>query len=154
VEAHVEHLRTEAGRLHQFTAIDVATRYRVLTICDHAFINSAIDFVEELRRRLPVAIQRIKVVCSWFLTGARHAPFLLGLFGVAGGGATFGPHGLLVGAAFLVTLRRQWPSDHPSGRTLQGVRRAGGTRGTSVHRPPVPASAPGLGDREAKHLPA
>ncbi len=112
-------LRTRVGRLDQFTAIHEATRYRVLTIYDHAPIKSAIDVVEELRRRLLVGIQRIKVVCLWFLRGARHAPFLLRLFGVAGGGVTFGAPGLLVGAVFLVTLRRQWPSDHPSRRMLR-----------------------------------
>ncbi len=132
----MEHLRTKAGRLHQFTAIDVATRYRVLTIYDHASIKPAIDVVEELRRRLPVGIQRIKVVCSWFLRGARHAPFLLRLFGVVGGGVTFGAPGLLVGAVFLVTLRRQWPSDLPSRRMLRWCPpRSGDPR-------PVGASAP------------
>ncbi len=114
VEVHVDHLRTRAGRLYQFTGIDEATRYRVLTIYDHASNKPAIDFVEELRRRLPVAIQRMKVVCSRFLRGARHVPFLLGVFGVVGGGLTFGAPGLLVGAVFLVTLRHQRPSDHSS----------------------------------------
>lgn len=107
MEIHVDHLRTRAGRLYRFTAIHEATRYRVLTIYNHAPIKPAIDFVGELRRRLPVAIQRIKVVCSWLLRGLRHAPFLLGLLGVAGGGVTFGAPGLWVGVVFLVTLRRQ-----------------------------------------------
>ena len=97
VEVHVDYLRTRVGRLYQFTAVHEATRYRVRTIYDHAAIKPAIDFVGELRRRLPVAIQRIMVVCSWFLRGPRHAPFLLGLFGVVGGGVTFGAYEIHVG---------------------------------------------------------
>jgi transposase InsO family protein len=41
-------------------AIDEATRYRVLKIYDHNAIQSAIDFVGELQRRLPIAIQNIR----------------------------------------------------------------------------------------------
>jgi len=60
VQADVEHLKWGSGRLYQLTAIDEATRYRVLTIYDHSSIWSAIAFIEELRRRFPAAIQRIR----------------------------------------------------------------------------------------------
>jgi transposase InsO family protein len=60
VQVDVKHLRLGARRLYQFTAIDEATRYRVLQIYAHNSIRSATTFVEEVRRRLPVAIQRIQ----------------------------------------------------------------------------------------------
>lgn len=60
VQVDVKHLRLGARRLYQFTAIDEATRYRVLQIYAHNSIRSATAFVEEVRRRLPVAIQRIQ----------------------------------------------------------------------------------------------
>ncbi len=60
----VKHLSIGSGRLYQFTAIDEATRYRVLKIYDHNSIKSAIalfatDFTWHLHdlgiahRRLP-----------------------------------------------------------------------------------------------------
>lgn len=60
VQVDVKHLKLVSGRLYQFTAIDEATRYRVLQIYEHNSVKSAVAFVEEVRRRLPVAIQRIK----------------------------------------------------------------------------------------------
>lgn len=60
VQVDVKHLKLGSGRFHQFTAIDEATRYRVLRLYDHNSIKSAIAFIEEVRQRLPVAIQRIK----------------------------------------------------------------------------------------------
>lgn len=60
VQVDVKHVKMTSGRVYQFTAIDEATRYRVLKIYDHNSIRSAIDFVEELRKRLPVAIQTIR----------------------------------------------------------------------------------------------
>ncbi len=60
VQVDVKHVKLQSGRLYQFTAIDEATRYRVLKIYDHNSVCSAIDFVDEVRSRLPVAIQRIK----------------------------------------------------------------------------------------------
>lgn len=60
VQVDVKHLKLGARRLYQFTAVDEATRYRVLKIYAHNSIKSAIAFVEEVRRRLPVAIQRIQ----------------------------------------------------------------------------------------------
>jgi transposase InsO family protein len=47
-------------RLYQFTAIDEATRYRVLRVYDYNNTRSAVDFLEQVRRRLPFAIQRIQ----------------------------------------------------------------------------------------------
>lgn len=60
VQVDVKHLKLGARRLYQFTAIDEATRYRILKIYAHNSIKSATTFVEEVRRRLPVAIQRIQ----------------------------------------------------------------------------------------------
>ena len=47
-------------RFYQFTAIDEATRYRVLRVYDYNNTRSAVAFLEEVRRRLPFAIQRIQ----------------------------------------------------------------------------------------------
>jgi hypothetical protein len=52
--------QARVGPLYQFTAIDEATRYRILKIYDHNSIQSAIAFVEALCQALPVAIQRIQ----------------------------------------------------------------------------------------------
>jgi transposase InsO family protein len=60
VQVDVKALKLRQGRLYQFTAIDEATRYRILKSYDHSTIPSAIACIEELRRRLPVAIQRIQ----------------------------------------------------------------------------------------------
>jgi hypothetical protein len=60
VQVDVKHLRFDAGRFYQFTAIDEATRYRVLKIDDHLSIKSAVDSVDEVRWRLPVAIERAR----------------------------------------------------------------------------------------------
>ena len=43
-----------------FTAIDEASRYRVLKIYAQSSIPNAIAFIEEVRRRLPIAIQRVQ----------------------------------------------------------------------------------------------
>jgi len=60
VQIDVKHLKLGGRRFYQFTAIDEATRYRVLRVYAHNSIKSATDFVEEARRRLPMAIQRIQ----------------------------------------------------------------------------------------------
>ncbi|HZP35385.1 MAG TPA: IS481 family transposase [Methylomirabilota bacterium] len=60
VQVDVKHLKLGGRRFYQFTAIDEATRYRVLRVYAQNSIKSATDFVEEVRRRLPVAIQRIQ----------------------------------------------------------------------------------------------
>lgn len=60
MQVDVKHIRLTSGRLYQFTAIDEATRYQVLKIYDHNNIRSAIDFVDEVRGKLPVAIKRIQ----------------------------------------------------------------------------------------------
>src|SRR5215510_9700611 len=60
VQIDVKHLKLGGRRFYQFTAIDEATRYRVLRVYAHNSIKSATDFVEEVRRRLPMAIQRIQ----------------------------------------------------------------------------------------------
>jgi transposase InsO family protein len=60
VQVDVKHIRMGSGRFYQFTALDEATRYRVLQIYDHNSVRSALDFVNELQKRLPAAIQRIR----------------------------------------------------------------------------------------------
>jgi transposase InsO family protein len=60
VQVDVRHLKLGGRRFYQFTAIDEATRYRVLRVYAHNSIRSATDFVDELRRRVPAAIQRIQ----------------------------------------------------------------------------------------------
>jgi transposase InsO family protein len=47
-------------RFYQFTAIDEATRYRVLRVYDYNNTRSAVAFLDEVRRRLPFAIRRIQ----------------------------------------------------------------------------------------------
>jgi transposase InsO family protein len=56
----VKHLKLVAGRFYQFTAIDEASRYRVLKIYAQSSIPNAIAFIDEVRRWLPVAIQRVQ----------------------------------------------------------------------------------------------
>ena len=53
-------LKYRGGRFYQFTAIDEATRYRVLKVYEHNTTRAAVDFIEELQHRFPVAIQRIQ----------------------------------------------------------------------------------------------
>ena len=60
VQVDVKHLKLADRRFYQFTAIDEATRYRVLRVYAHNSIKSATDFFEEVRCRLPMAIQRIQ----------------------------------------------------------------------------------------------
>jgi len=45
--------------LYQFTAVDEATRYRVLRIYAHSSIPNVIAFLDEARQRFP-AIQRVQ----------------------------------------------------------------------------------------------
>ncbi|PYT63725.1 MAG: IS481 family transposase [Acidobacteria bacterium] len=47
-------------RFYQFTAIDEATRFRVLRIYDHNNTKTAIDFLREVREHFPFAIQKIQ----------------------------------------------------------------------------------------------
>lgn len=47
-------------RYYQFTAIDEATRFRVLRNYDHNNTSSALDFLHEVCRRVPFAIQQIQ----------------------------------------------------------------------------------------------
>lgn len=54
VQVDVKHLKLGGRPFFQFAAIDEATRYA------HNSIKSATDFVEGVRRRLPMAIQRIQ----------------------------------------------------------------------------------------------
>jgi transposase InsO family protein len=47
-------------RFYQFTAIDEATRFRVLRIYDHDNTKTVIDFLREVREHFPFVIQRIQ----------------------------------------------------------------------------------------------
>ena len=47
-------------RFDQFTAIDEATRFRVLRIYDHDNTKTAIQFLQEVREHFPFAIHRIQ----------------------------------------------------------------------------------------------
>lgn len=47
-------------RFYQFTAIDEATRFRVLRVYDHNNTKTAVEFLNEVREHLPFAIQRIQ----------------------------------------------------------------------------------------------
>jgi len=58
VQVDVKHWKLGGRRFYQFTAIDEATRYRVLQISTHNSIPHAIAFLDEVRQRLPMAIPR------------------------------------------------------------------------------------------------
>jgi hypothetical protein len=60
VQVEVQAFEARLGSVYQFTAIDEASRFRVLKIYDHNSIKSSITFIDEVRRRLPMAIQRIQ----------------------------------------------------------------------------------------------
>lgn len=60
VQVDVKHLKLGGRRFYQFTAVDEATRYRVLRIYTHNSIPNAIAFLDEVRQRLPMAIQRVQ----------------------------------------------------------------------------------------------
>lgn len=47
-------------RYYQFTAIDDCTRFRVLRIYDHNTVESATDFVNQVKASLPFAIKQIQ----------------------------------------------------------------------------------------------
>ena len=47
-------------RFYQFTAIDEATRFRVLRIYDHDNTKTAIDFLREVQEHFPFATQKIQ----------------------------------------------------------------------------------------------
>lgn len=47
-------------RFYQFTAIDEATRFRVVRVYDHNNTKTAVEFLNEVREHLPFAIQRIQ----------------------------------------------------------------------------------------------
>jgi transposase InsO family protein len=61
VQVYVKQVKLQSGRLYQFTAIDEATRYRLLKIYDHNSMLSAGDFIDELRKRFPWAIDRVQI---------------------------------------------------------------------------------------------
>jgi transposase InsO family protein len=60
VQVDVKHLKLGGRRFYQFTAVDEATRYRVLQIYTRNSIPNAIASMDEVRQRLPMAIQRVQ----------------------------------------------------------------------------------------------
>ena len=66
-------------RFYQFTAIDAATRFRVLRIYDHHNTKTAIDFLQEVQDHFPFAIQKIQTdngssfgpQFTWHVSGLR-----------------------------------------------------------------------------------
>lgn len=56
----IKKVQKEPKRYYQFTAIDDCTRFRVLRIYDQNTVRNAIDFIEEVRKRLPIAIAQIQ----------------------------------------------------------------------------------------------
>ncbi|QQG40803.1 MAG: transposase family protein [Candidatus Levyibacteriota bacterium] len=56
----MDNLEFESKRYYQFTAIDDCTRYRVLRIYDHNTVKNATDFVSQIKKILPFAIQQIQ----------------------------------------------------------------------------------------------
>ncbi len=81
VQRAVKHLKLGGRRFYQFTAVEEATRYRALRIYTHNSIPNAITFIDELRCRLPMAIQRVQTDhgnefgtnCAWHLRDVRIA---------------------------------------------------------------------------------
>jgi hypothetical protein len=73
-------------RFYQFTAIDEATRFRILRVYDDNKIKTLIDFLSEVREHFPFAIQKIPTETesslgtrfTWHLSGLsishRHIP--------------------------------------------------------------------------------
>ena len=59
VQVDVKHLKLGGGRFYQFTAIDEATRFRVLRIYDHDNTKSAIDFLREEGKRKDERAERL-----------------------------------------------------------------------------------------------
>lgn len=63
VQVDVKFLDKIAGdgkRYYQFTAIDDCTRYRVLRIYDHSGVESAADFINQVKAVLPFAIKQVQ----------------------------------------------------------------------------------------------
>lgn len=56
----LKNLNLAGKKYYQFTAIDDCTRYRVLRIYDHNTVESAMDFIEQVRVALPFAIKQIQ----------------------------------------------------------------------------------------------
>lgn len=56
----LKRLGKQRKRFFQFTAIDNCTRFRVLKIYDVHSEKSAIDFIDQLRKKLPFAIKQIQ----------------------------------------------------------------------------------------------
>src|SRR6202790_2437007 len=72
-------------RFYQFTAIDEATRFRVLRIYDHNNTGTAVNFLSEVREHFPFAIQKIQTdndssfepQLTWHLSDLSISPRLI-----------------------------------------------------------------------------
>lgn len=51
---------TGSRQFYQFTAIDEATRFRILRLYDHNSTRSAIHFLDEVRRVFPIALKQVQ----------------------------------------------------------------------------------------------
>jgi transposase InsO family protein len=56
----VPRVRRARQRFYQFTAIDEATRFRVLRVYDHNNTKTAMEFLNEVKEHLPFAILKIQ----------------------------------------------------------------------------------------------
>ncbi len=98
----VQFLKGQSGHFYRFTAIDEATRYRILKLYAHNSVKSATDFVEELRRRLLVAVPRVQTDpgaavgtdFSWNLHDLGIAPRNIPRRGPASNGKVERSHGI------------------------------------------------------------
>jgi hypothetical protein len=136
VQVDVKFLKGRTGRFYQFTAIDGATRYGIPKFYAQNTIRSALDFVEELRHRLSVAIQRIK---------AHHGPEF-------GTDFTWGVHDVGIGHQY---IPRGGPESN--GKVERSHRTDEGRNpppGPVPHPRGSPREVPGLGARVQPPPPA
>jgi len=60
VQVDVKVVKLASTRAYQYTACDDCTRYRALRLYPHLDQRSSLDFLTEVRRRLPFAIRRVQ----------------------------------------------------------------------------------------------
>lgn len=60
VQIDVKHVKVRGQRAYQYTALDDCTRVRVLRLHRQLSLRSSLEFLAELRRRLPFPIRRIQ----------------------------------------------------------------------------------------------
>jgi transposase InsO family protein len=60
VQIDVKYVKVHGQRAYQYTALDDCTRLRVLRLYRHLGLRSSLEFLTELRRRLPFPIRQIQ----------------------------------------------------------------------------------------------